>query len=102
MDTLRLSMLAVLIPVGLLLSKTAPADPEPLGQTHIRDEQRTDRRCFLQDMQRPESGKRSPESFIHSGSAAIHFAPPNTTTLHPRRGQPADACWLDLDAIETD
>lgn len=99
METLRLTTLAVLIPVGFFL-EAAEAYPEHFGQTLIAEDQGLDGGCIPAETRRPDFGKPSPDVMDLYDSTMIQVAPTNSKTFHNNRRQPVDTCRLDLDLIE--
>lgn len=100
MESLKLSALAILIPLGLLLSETVAASPEqdisaegqlthPLGKT-----------CYQLDAM-PGLNHGQSNSFGLSDETLGLLILPDTTPLHHDRGLEQDVCRRDIDLSET-
>lgn len=101
MDTLKLTALALLIPVGALVSETATAYPEPLSQTYGAGERGKSGYCFQDVTRLPELAARDAGLGAASDRIIESLTPSSTSFLVGFRHQPTGACRLDLNPIET-
>lgn len=102
METLKLTTLVILIPVGLLISETAAAYPEAFGHTKIAGALGSEANCFPRPAWRPGFRAQGTTSSALIGHIAGFTGPSNTTPLPDGRDKVADTCRLDLDLIEAD
>jgi len=101
MKTLKHAALALLIPFGWQISEAA---------AYIKSVESIDsaqERGLTQSCSRTVSSQPDFDRFVgkprgHSKRLVAPVASPDTTSLHHHRHNPADACRLDIDLIETD
>lgn len=102
METLKLTTLAMLIPVGLLVSDAAAAYPGPGARTEAADKHSQQRVCGRypkrgSEAREPCDTSRPFEAFNQPFQTPAHRQRP-TSDCNGKFG----ICWLNLDRIEVD
>lgn len=101
MEPLRLTTLAILIPLGSLTPEAASAHPQPVDQVEIEGNHGSDANCVPREVSQQELGKHGTKSHALPQPVFSLTAPANTTQLHQDRDNQTHFCRLDLDLIET-
>lgn len=95
MKNLKLTTLALLIPVGWLASEAA-AYPEPVERIDNRQDSGPKLNCFHIPTSDPDVGATPGNSAVSQESFTALVEPYDTTRPHQERDNLADICRLDL------